>query len=516
MKTQLLNSFGTISYIRQLGSILLLCLLILACSEDGVEFQETGTITGTVISEDSQQALANVEISTSPASSTVFTNDNGDFTINDVLVDSYAVQADLSGFEVGFESVTVTADNISNVAFQLEPAALDNLAPTTPELISPEDGADNIDIQVDLEWFSMDPEGEELDFTIELRNGTTSEIETFEVVGDSTLTVTGLNLSTTYFWQVIATDNINDPISSTLSQFTTLESPTNPILFVREENDNNVIFSGNIVDGVDVDANVLQLTDASTNSFNPHKNSDANRIAFMRTVAGDSQLFTMDLAGEDVQQLTSSIPVSGFRPEEIDFDWFNSGAQLLYPNFNRLIAINNDGSGTSIVYETPDDSLISEVVVPDFDNDLVVIKTNNLEGYETRIVLIRLSTQTEEAVILENEDGASGGIDITASASDILYFRDVTGNQNDDYRIFESRPFLYNIANGTTTMVETDVSTGMNVLDTSFLPTEAGMIFTRVGNTNAAVPSVATRSFSTTAMLDDEIFTEAFMPDFSN
>lgn len=494
--------------------LLILCLGI-SCSEDTVDFMETGTITGTVLSEESQQPIANAEVSTNPSSSTVFTNNNGDFIINDVLVDNYAVQAEASGFVIGFEAVTVTADNISNVAFQLSLSGQDNFPPSTPQLIAPEDGADNIDIQVDLEWTAVDPEGEDLDFTIELRNGSTSEIESFQVVADSTLTVTGLDLSTTYFWQVIASDNINEPVSSSIRQFTTLESPTNPILFVREINDNRVIFSGNQEEG-NSDVNVLQLTEDSVNSFSPKRNSEVNRIAFLRTVAGESQLFTMDLAGEDVQQLTSNIPVQGFRTEALDFTWFNNGAQLLYPNFNRLVSINNDGSGTDIVYQTPDDSLISEVVSPEFDNDLVVIKTNDLSGYNTRIVLIRLSTGAEEAVILDGETGAAGGINITSSGNEILYFRDVTGSQNDQYRIFEARPFIYNVANDATLAVETDVNAGQNVLDTSFLPTEAGIIFTRVGNDNDATPAVFTRSFDVNAMNDSVLFNAASMPDFSN
>lgn len=500
---------------RQIGIGITSFVLFIAisCSEDTVDFEETGTITGTVLSEDSQQPIANAEISTNPSSSTVFTNTNGNFTINDVLVDSYAVQAEANGFEIGFESATVTADNISNVAFQLDISAQDNLPPTAPVLLFPEDGADNIDIQVDLAWDSIDPEGEELTFTVELRNGTTSEIESFEVVSDSLLTVTGLDLSTSYFWQVIATDDINEPVSSAIRQFTTLESPTNPILFVREIGDNNVIFSGNQEDG-SIDFNILQLTDESLNSFRPHKNNEINRIAFLRTVSGNTQLFSMDLAGEDIEQLTTTIPVQGFRAEELDFTWYNNGAQLLYPNFDRLVSINNDGSGSTILYETPDEALISEIATPDFDTDLVILKTNDLMGYNVRIVVVRLSTGMEEAVILEGEDGAAGGIDVTASGNEILYTRDLSGSQNNQYRIFQARPFVYDVTNDTTIAIETDVNAGQNVLDTSFLPTEAGIIFTRVGNNNGATPGVFVREFDVNAMNDSQLFTGSLMPDF--
>lgn len=500
---------------NRLGGAALVLLVILfnvSCSEDTVDFEETGTITGTVISSVSQEPIVNAEISTNPSSSTVFTNENGDFIINDILVDSYAVQAEAPGFVVGFEAVTVTADNISNVAFQLEVGAQDNLSPSSPQLLSPEDGVDNIDIQVELAWSSMDPEGDDLNYIVELRNGSTSEIASFDVATDTTLVVSGLDLSTTYFWQVAVTDVINDPVVSTIQQFTTLESPLNPILFVRSINDNNVIFSGDQLEGSS-NVNILQLTDDSSNSFNPHKNVDVNKIAFLRTMAGETQLFTMDFAGEDIQQLTTSIPVRGFRSDAIDFTWHNSGAQLLYPNFDRLIMINNDGSGTTIVYETSDNSLISEVVSSGMDTDLVVVKTNDLLGYNARIILVRLSTGLEEAVILEGENGAAGGIDVSSSGENILYFRDVNGSQNNQYRIFQARPFVYNMPANTTMAIDTGANLEENVIDTSFLPTEAGIIFTRVANNSGATPNVFIRDFDSDVMNDRLIFNAASMPD---
>lgn len=491
----------------------LFIFIIVGCGEDTVDFEATGTITGTVLSQADQSPIANVEISTNPSSSTVFTDVNGDFVLNDVLEDSYAVQADALGFETAFESVTVTGDNISSVAFQLVTSEDENLSPLAPTLIFPEDGADDIEISVTLEWEAIDPEGDELDFIIEVRNGTTSEIELFEVTADSTLTITDLNLSTSYFWQVIASDGINAPVSSSIREFTTLESPSNPLLFVREMDGNNVIFSGNQSEG-SIDVNIFQLTQETTNSFNPRKNNDIDRIAFLRTVAGESQLFTMDLAGEDIQQLTSAIPVQGFRQESLRYTWYNNGQQLLYPSFNRLVSVNNDGSGTSILYETTDGSIISEIAAPEFDTDLVILKTNNVLGYEVRIFVVRLSTGMTENIILEGENGAAGSIDITASGDEVLFFRDLSGSQNAQYRIFEGRLFLHNIMAGTTTPIDTGVNSGQNDLEVTFLPDEGGILFTRVGNNNGATPGVYTRPFDNAVLESRQLFTTASMGDW--
>ncbi len=487
-------------------------LLLASCSEDTVDFQETGTITGTVLSSEDQEPLNNVEISTNPSSSTVFTNQNGEFTLNNVLVDSYAVQAEKNGFDIGFESVNVLADIGINVSFQLDPVEDANAAPSKPQLIYPEENANDIDVQVTLAWNSTDPEDDPINYTISLRNGTTSEIELFEIEQDTTLLVTELNLSTTYFWQVSADDGTNDLVSSDLQQFTTLDSPSNPLLFVREEEGNNVIYSGGESNG-NPDVNVIQLTDDAFNSFSPLKNNDSNKISFLRTVAGNTQLFTMDLSGENVQQISNTIPVAGFRTEALRYSWYNNGSQLLYPSFDKLISINSDGSGTDVIYTTPNGSLISEVATPDFDNDLLVIKTNDPSGYDVRIFTYRLSTQTEETVILENLNGAAGAIDITASADKVLYFRDIDEAQNNIYRIFNARMFIYDIINDTTTPVETEVTTGKNDLDGRFTPSEGGVIFTRVANNIGATPGAFLRNFDDN-VTDIELFTDAFAPNW--
>ena len=173
-----------------LKSFLGLFLFIIAlysCNEDTIDFDETGAISGTVIATDDGRPLPNVEISTNPSSSTVFTDSLGNFSLSNIIVDSYAVQAELEGFVTGFESVTVVADQTSNVAFSLDINQGENLAPTVPILIAPEDGANDIDIQVELIWSSTDPEGDEITYNISLRNGTTNEMQDIEVVQDLSL-----------------------------------------------------------------------------------------------------------------------------------------------------------------------------------------------------------------------------------------------------------------------------------------------------------------------------------------
>ena len=479
----------------------LLIFALVACSEDTIPVQDKGTITGIVLDDVSGDPLSDVKITTNPSSSTVFTDDAGEFILADVLADDYSVQAELDGFISGFEAVTVTDNNISSVAFDLEISSANNRAPTTPELLFPEDEATDISLEVEFRWFSTDTnDNDEVQYALELRNGATNEIEMFENITDSIYVVSNLQLATTYFWQVTADDAVNDPVSSLLSQFTTLSIPDNPFLFVKEINGNNAIFSGSDdpaddpndpddpVDGSDF--NTQQLTLEDTNSFRPKKNLDVNKIAFLRTVGAETHIFLMNLDGTNQAQLTSSKPVNGFRLDEISFTWSADGSKIYYPSFDKIYQINLDGGGNTSIYQTTDGSFVSEIATPAFDEDLIVIKTNNLSGYDVRIFTYNLDTNTEGVVILENENGGAEGIDITANADTVLYSRDLSGSQNAVYRRFRSRMFLFDLNTLATASINADTPVGQNELDASFSPTEGAVVYTRSQNTLVALPAI--------------------------
>ncbi|PHR14821.1 MAG: hypothetical protein COA40_01205 [Aequorivita sp.] len=494
-------------------------LVLIGCSEDTLDVVLTGNISGKVTDKLTGDALENVKITTNPASTTVFTDSVGRFRLVDVKVDDYSVQAELAGYAAGFESTTVQEAKTASVSFELSLANSDNNPPTIPILVSPEDGAEDLPLEVQFIWDASDLENDELSYTLDLRNGTTDEMQVFEVGQDTTYTVGNLQIATKYFWQVTVTDGSNDPVSSIISEFKTLTFPDNPFTFVKENNGNLVIYSGarDPEGGTnpDPDFNVLQLTSENTNSFRPRKSDILNRIAFLRNSGGATQIYTMNVDGTDVQQVTSQRPVAGFRTEHLDFTWALNDSKLYYPHFDKLYSINPDGTGNRLEYTTSDGSFISEVAVPEFDDDLVLLKTNNSSGYDVRIYTARLSTELEETVILENVNGAAGGIDITANADMVIFSRDIDESQNSSYRIFNSRLFLATIGSpDPPVLLETDVQEGENELDARFSPSEGGVIFTRVKNNFGAIPAIYSFVFDQQSLDDELLFTNSFMPDW--
>lgn len=493
-------------------------LLLVACSENQIDGERIGSINGKVVAEGTNTPLENVKISTNPATSTVFTDEEGNFVIDNAIIETYAVQAELSGYVTAFESATVVEDVAAVVSFELVTSNANNQPPNIPTLVFPEDLATNLPLEVQFTWEASDPDtNDELSYVLELRNGSTNEIELFETAQDTFYLASNLQLSTTYFWQVTVSDGINDDVVSQLNQFTTITSPNNQFLFVKEEEGNNVIYSGsqdNDNSGAgEVDVDLLKLTNNTNNSFRPRLNSQVNKIAYLRSVGAETQIFTMNTDGSNKTQITNSIPIAGFRLEHIDFCWAQNGSKIYYPYFDKLYSINSDGSGVLEIFQTTDGSFISEVESVEFNNDLVLLKTNSIDGYNARIFTVKLSTNTEENIIIEGLAGALGGIDITANGNQVIYTRDLSGSQNISYRQFQSRIFIYDILSSTNTQIVTTVLPGENDLDVKFSPTEGGFIFTRVNNNISAVPGVRRYQFGQDTT-EKELFTAASMPDW--
>src|SRR5690606_27789444 len=112
---------------------LLLALLFLGCSEDTIDNLGLGTITGTVVSQGSNEPIENVRISTTPTSSTVFTDENGYFEIKNIPENEYSIQAKKEGLLTRFEGATVIANSEVNVIFEMSTEDENNLQPSTPQ-----------------------------------------------------------------------------------------------------------------------------------------------------------------------------------------------------------------------------------------------------------------------------------------------------------------------------------------------------------------------------------------------
>ena len=494
--------------------LLIIAIGLISCSEDTIDFVGQGTLSGRVVSDESKTAISNVRISTNPASSTVFTDEEGRFTIEPIDEDDYSVQAELDGYVTAFEAVVVSANQTSTVAFELVISKTDNIPPKAPELIQPADNTLNVDLNTTFVWSSSKNDSDDITYELELRNADANTKEVFTIENDTIFSINELTLGTTYFWQVSASDGENEQILSSVKQFTTRTLDDTPYLFTRIENGNSVIYAG--AESEDGAYAEYQLTSSNTNSFRPRANKETGKIVFLRTEGSTVHLYSMNADGSDVQKLTGSIPVNGFKISEVDFAWAQNGSAVYYPNYDKLYSISLNGTGANLIYQTPDGSLITEIAVSDFNQNIIALKTNNINGYQTNIFTFNTATQMIVNQVLVNYNGAAGGLDLDANGNRLLYTRDLSGSQNNQYRIFESRVFIYDFSTGISLALETDVDQGENDLDPRWSPSEGQIILTRQANNLTAIPSIYTVDLNSnnSSSDDDLLFTNASMPDW--
>jgi hypothetical protein len=467
---------------KKILTVFLMVFILWACEEDTIGQDDLGTITGKVVVEGENTPLENVKITTNPVTNTVFTDVDGNYTLVEVEVGEYSVQADLDGYKTAFEAAKVVADRTVNAVIEMQNENVDNKVPEVPRLLFPADGAKSIQSPVQFSWSSSKNDDDETLYTLELRNGLTNETETFVKLTDTILSIDHLDIGANYFWQVTVSDGINDEVSSELSGFSTLNPVENRFLYVRNLDGNNVIFSGMpLAENAQENTNEVRLTDVGQNSFRPKKNPKNDRIAFLRTVGAETHVFSMDAKGTDLVQITSAQPILGFRPEELEFSWTSNGEHIYYPQFNKLYRIKSDGTGNTLVYTAPATEFISEVAVNPV-NSFIALKTNDQFGYTARLYVVDPTDGSQKHMVQEGLPGAIGGIDYAADGNRVLFTYDVSANENDAYRQLDARIFEFDLTASERREILTKKPAGYNDLDVKYAPDDGAVIYISTSN----------------------------------
>lgn len=491
-------------YLYKIASVLFLLFLV-SCSEEKIGESAYGTVTGRVVNADTFEPMENVKILSSPTSSTVFTDVDGKFTVSNVKVGEYSFQAQKDGFVAKFEATTVTANNTSEIVFELSKASANNKPPTVPVLVSPVDNSAGQAISLDLTWTDTDPDKDVLIFKITLRNSSNSEVKVYDAIKENKLTLTDLIYGTKYYWQIEVTDGVNTPVLSAISIFTTTAFPATRYLFVKNINDNNVIFTA------DDASKQYQLTSSDKNYWRPRRNNQARKIAFIGTNGSQNDLYTMNYDGTEIKRVTGSVPIAGFNSNYVGYSWNASGSAFIYPNFDKLYKISSDGSGLTKIFQTPNGKFISEC---DWsaDGSKIALKVNDANGYNVEVYVIDPSG-TVIATILSGQNGAAGGLNFSVTGQKLVYTRDVTGYESSNYRQLDSRIFEYNLTTGVSTQVLTEKIAGTNDLDVRYSPNESELIFTNTSNDGISIKNTVKTTIGSTNSRT-VLFSGTAMPDW--
>lgn len=456
--------------------ITLFSLLLTGCSEELIDGNARATLTGSVRMEPSNEPLANVKISTTPASITVFSDENGNFEIPENLpLGDFSVRAELKGYISEYQAITIKEfDQKVHVVFEMITDKSLNKPPTKPTLISPKNLSTDLDNAVELEWNSTDPDKDSLTYKLIFTNNRTNKRIELPHINEKKVLMSDLDFGTTYTWQIAASDSVNSEVLSEAFHFTVRQNPAYRYHFVRKSNGNYNVMATNLEE-------VINITGLSKQAWRPRKNNVANKLAYLQTYNGQTHLFTTDLDGYNERKI-SQIPINGFGNEQLGYAWKADGSQFIFPSFDKLYRINSNGTGQSLLYTTSDGHFISQCVWSN-DGTKIALVSNDINGYQAKIIVLDGQGGYLQTVI-QNVPGAVGGLDFDITGARLLYTHDISGNQNAQYRQLDTRIFMYSFADNS----HVDVSSrsqkqiGTIDIDPMFSPDNGAIIFTSTSN----------------------------------
>ena len=461
---------------KYIAFIFLLGLLITtACNEDTIQPQLFGSIEGQVLRKDDLTPLSNVAISTTPTSSSIITDFDGSFTIENVPVGTYSIKAEKEDFITKLEGVTVTGNNAGEVIIRMVKDTSISVPPTTPQVISPLDGEQEQSVNIRLEWISVDEDEEDmLLYDLYLYEDQQSDpiLEVMDI-SDNFLEVTDLQFGKNYYWQVSAKDGRTAPVFGMLWRFKTEEFPDYRFLFAREINGKYDIYSANDM------GDEIQLTDNNGSNWRPIMSPNRDKIAFISNLGIDLHIYIMNRDGSEVVQVTS-LPISGLNSFDLDFSWSPDGTQILYMRNSILNVINVDGTGLSVITEAPPGTTFVECdwVGP---GNKILVRTLGNAPYASHIWLLDANGTFIDTVIPDLPGSTGGGV-FSIPGTKILYTQDISGFNSITGRQLNARVFQVDINSGVRVDLSFDKIDGTNDLDARYSPDGAKVIFTNTNN----------------------------------
>ncbi|MBS9524352.1 carboxypeptidase-like regulatory domain-containing protein [Litoribacter ruber] len=187
-----------------------LCLLaisfsFLGCELENIDIDRFGTITGVVVDGESYEPLSGVQITTTPASTSVLTDEEGTFQLNKVRYGDVVINARKKDFLSGTINIAVYEEENTNLTFFLleDDRDVGNVVIYDPV---PGNGAVDQPLSFTFQWnVDQDNRDRELEYTVYIfQSNSTTQTIVGENLTTTEVVVADLQPATTYFWYVVA------------------------------------------------------------------------------------------------------------------------------------------------------------------------------------------------------------------------------------------------------------------------------------------------------------------------
>ena len=506
--------------ITQVENVYLSSSLIAANNDAKITVSPTlyGSISGIVFTPDGKTPVAGASVTTNPPTSAIATDTNGEFAISKVTVGNYTVTASKTGYEPTSVAIAVgSGGTVQAVIFLSTSSSNVPSAPTDP---SPADQAADQPVSVALSWHNPAAASGNADttrFNVYLyQSGSNITDLIASDIADTTTTVSNLRFNTTYFWQVVAKGTDTISTNGNVWSFTTMPLPDNPYVFARMVDGNYQIFSSD--SGA---ANVVRLTNDNYRDWWPRFNPRHDVIAFTSDANVDPQIYTMNLDGSNVFQVTT-VGVTGYGNNGTGFGWSPDGAYLIYGHNNNLYRINSDGSGLTLIATAPAGMNFTDCSYSPQGKKIVALAVGpNL--YDSEIYLMNLDG-SDTTLLVPETPGVTASPSFSIDGNKVLYTHDVSGYEDNEGRMLDSHIFEIDINTKQTFDLSANTQytgdskpDGTNDLYPRYSPDGAYIIFENAPNTPGSQGDIWVMSSSANGSNDNSrhmLIQNGAMPDW--
>jgi len=459
-----------------------LVIVFLSCKEQVVDPIFYGQISGILQDAESSDPIANALITTNPSTSSITSDNNGEFSIKDLEIGEYSLIVEKDGYSKKTITVNVEKNKTTSAIVLLnEKSSGVNNPPTIPAIIFPVDGAENQKTSLSLSWFSTDFDGDTLHYDVYLFSSFNNQKQIVaDNIKDTVVALENLVYGATYFWQVVVKDNSNEDVNGKVWSFSTEEFPNNPIIFSSNINGNFEIYSA----GPDsTDQKIIQITNSYSNEFWPRFNPTRNLVAFINDTDIENHIYTLSLDGTDIYKVTQ-VPVAGLHNNGMGMCWSPDGNSIFYANYEKLYKISKEGSNLTQIAIAPEGRNFREIDVST-DGDKLVALTIGQNFYDSEIYLMN-SDGTNLTKIVENLPGAVQNPIFSLDGKSILYTHDTSEHMSTTNRQLDSRIYMMSLDSLEVQDLSTGKISGTNDNNPRFSNNGGNIIFENVSNDDSS------------------------------
>ncbi|NML65733.1 hypothetical protein HHL22_11000 [Hymenobacter sp. RP-2-7] len=492
----------------------LLCLLgLAACEPTLVEPAYYGTLTVTILDGSTSQPLANVAVSTTPATGSYVTDARGQVTISQAPAGTLSVAARRAGYDATTGSATISDGQTQSIVLLLNKTT-STAAPGAPTRPTPATGATDQATSLRLIWrpAAGTQAGDSLKYDVLLFESNNLNQRTLATnTRDTTVIVADLRYNTTYYWQVTARNPAGATARGPVWSFQTVAFPDNRYLFARTVNGNTDIYSSGATGTTPV-----RLTSAVTVETAPQLSPTRDIIAYSSNASGQFQLYTMNRDGSNQRQITT-LSVEGYSNAGVGYRWSPDGAQLIYSHYDQLYRINRDGSGLVLLAKAPANRHFRECDWTAQNGGRLVVQTIGSDPFDSELYLYK-TDGTSPVQLVGNLPGRLDSPSFSVDGTTVVYTRDVAGFNSTSGRQLDAHIFTQKLDGSAAFDVSAAATsniakaTGTNDLTPRYTPTGFQLIFVNRSNDDISAPDVYTCNLDGSNRT--KLIENAFWPDY--